>query len=307
MSTITYGVLDSAGIRMDLMIENEVRALLYDGASIRNSGALLFAGDIAGMGSDTISMRYASLDGYTAMADVSDGNEITASSLTYATEDIGVGRIGLRYDLTDLAAMTKLGNDIDVFRLAESMAGAFESKFMSIVCALFSSFSDSVGAAGVDMSVDDFMDAIFKLEIANNPSQLFAVLHPRQIADLQASIRNETANAIAFNPAQHDLISVVGQGLVGDFLGVQIHKSDKVAENAGNKEGAMFSAGAIGYALGTPLPLAAPGGEIRPAGTPVLVELERDSAFSLTKVVGSGYCGAAIIEDARGILISTDA
>ena len=72
MSTITYGVLDSAGIRMDLMIENEVRALLFDGASIRNSGALLFAGDIAGMGSDTIAMRYASLDGYQAMADVSE-------------------------------------------------------------------------------------------------------------------------------------------------------------------------------------------------------------------------------------------
>ena len=157
------------------------------------------------------------------------------------------------------------------------------------------------------------MDAIFALELENNPSQLFAVLHPRQIADLQASIRNETGNAIAFNPAQHDLVKAVGQGVVGDFLGVQIHKSAYVSESGGNKRGAVFSAGALGYALGTPLPLAAAGccqtsgGEIRPAGTPVLVELERDSAYSLTKIVGTAYAGVAIIEDARGVLIETDA
>ena len=307
MATIDYSVLNTAGLRMDLMIENEVRALLFDAASLRTSGALVFAGDIAGMGSDTIQLRYASLDGAQPMADVSDGSEITSTNLTYATEDIAVGRIGLRYDLTDLAAMTKLGNDIDVFRLAESMAGAFESKFMTMVCATFPSFNTSVGSSGVDMSVDDMMDAIFALELENNPSQLFAVLHPRQIADLQASIRNETGNAIAFNPAQHDLVKAVGQGVVGDFLGVQIHKSAYVSESGGNKRGAVFSAGALGYALGTPLPLAAAGGEIRPAGTPVLVELERDSAYSLTKIVGTAYAGVAIIEDARGVLVETDA
>jgi hypothetical protein len=307
MATIDYSVLNTAGLRMDLMIENEVRALLFDAASLRTSGALVFAGDIAGMGSDTISLRYASLDGYDPMADVADGSEITSSNLTYADEQISVGRIGLRYDLTDLAALTKLGNDVDVFRLAESMAGAFESKFMTMVCATFPSFNTSVGSSGVDMSVDDMMDAIFALELENNPSQLFAVLHPRQIADLQASIRNETGNAIAFNPAQHDLVKAVGQGVVGDFLGVQIHKSAYVSESGGNKRGAVFSAGALGYALGTPLPLAAAGGEIRPAGTPVLVEIERDSAYSLTKIVGTAYAGVAKIEDSRGVLVETDA
>jgi hypothetical protein len=307
MSTITYTTLDTSGLRMDLMIENEVRALLHDAASIRNSGALLFSGDVAGMGSDTISLRYAGLDGYEAMNTATDGAEITSSTLTQDTAEITVGRIGLRYDITDLATLTKLGNDIDVFRLAESMAGAFEARFMEMVCATFTGFSSQAGTAGVDMSVDDFMDALYLLEIADNPSQLFAVLHPRQIADLQSSIRNETANAIAFNPAHHDLLKSLGQGYVGDFMGVQIHKSSYVVNNSGSREGAMFSAGAIAYALGTPLPLAAPNGEIRPAGTPVLVELERDSAYSLTKVVGTAYTGAAIVEQARGVQILTDA
>lgn len=307
MATIDYSALNSGGLRLDTMIENEVRALLHDAASIRNSGALLFAGDVSGMGSDTLTLRYAGLDGYEAMNTVGDGAEISSSNLTMETEDIAVGRIGLRYDLTDLAALTKLGNDIDVFRLAESMAGAFESRFMEMICATFTSITSQVGAAGVDMSVDDFMDALYTLEIADNPSQLFAVLHPRQIADLQSSIRNETANAIAFNPAHHELMKSLGQGYVGDFMGVQIHKSSFVVDNAGSREGAMFSAGGIAYALGTPVPLAAPSGEIRPAGTPVLVELERDSASSLTKVVGTAYTGAAIVEQARCVQILTDA
>tara|TARA_R100000773_G_scaffold30978_1_gene26472 strand:- start:6305 stop:7234 length:930 start_codon:yes stop_codon:yes gene_type:complete len=309
MATITYSALEGANLRLAAMLENEIRALIHDSASIRNSGALLFAGDVQNVGSDALTIRYAGLDGYDGMASVADGSEITNTSLTTATATITVGRIGLRYDLTDLASLSKLGggSDVDVFRLAESMSGAFERKFMELVCATFASISTSVGTSGVDMSVDDFLDAIYALEIANNPSDLFAVLHPRQVADLVSSIRNESANSIAFNPATHDMIQSHGTGLVGDFLGVQVHKSSYCALNGANREGAMFSRGAIGYALGTPLPLAAPSGEIRPAGTPILVELERDSAFSLTKIVGSAYCGAALCEDARAVLISTDA
>ena len=307
MAEIKYSTLNTAGLRLDKMIENEVRALLFDAASIRNSGALLFAGDVAGLGSSALSLRYAGLDGYEPMNTQADGTEITSTNLTTATADITVGRIGLRYDLTDLAALTKLGNDIDVFRLAGSMAGAFESRFMEMVCALFSSASSSAGTSGVDMAEDDFMDALYLLEIANNPSQLFSILHPRQIADLQSSIRNETANAIAFNPAHHELMKSLGQGFVGDFMGVQIHKSSYVPTDGTDRSGAMFSAGAIAYALGTPAPLAGPAGEIRPAGTPVLVELERDSAFSLTKIVGTAYTGAAIVEQSRIVEIATDA
>ena len=48
------GVLQNAA-----MIENEVRAVLADMASIRNTGALLYAGDVAGIGSKVMRLRYA--------------------------------------------------------------------------------------------------------------------------------------------------------------------------------------------------------------------------------------------------------
>jgi hypothetical protein len=307
LKNLDFAGLESGGLRLAAMIEAEVRALLSDNASIRQSGALLYAGDVANIGSDSITLRFAGLDGYDAMASASDGGDVSASQLEMNTATITVARQALRYDMTDLANLSGLGSDISPFRLAESMVGAFEARFMEIVAATFGSFGTSVGTPGVDMSIDDFLDGVFALELANNPSQIFAVLHPRQIADLQASIRNEAANAIAFNSASHDMLKMMGQGYVGDFLGVQIHKSSYVAESAGDKQGAMFSAGAIAYAIGTPAPMVGAGGEVRPAGTPIVVEYQRDASKGLTEIIGTAYCGAGIVEDARGVLISTDA
>ena len=65
---LDYSGLESGGLRLAAMIEAEVRALLADNASIRQSGALLFAGDVANIGSDAITLRFAGLDGYAAMA-----------------------------------------------------------------------------------------------------------------------------------------------------------------------------------------------------------------------------------------------
>ena len=186
------------------------------------------------------------------------------------------------------------------------MGGAFDARFLELVCATFGSFSSSVGTSGVDMSLDDFLDAVFTLELANNPGEIYAVLHPRQVADLQSSIRNEAANAIAFNSATHDMLKMLGQGYVGDFLGVQIHKSSYVAASGGNRQGAMFSPGAIAYAIGTPAPMVGGNGEVRPAGTPIVVEYQRDASKGLTEIIGTGYAGCGIVEQARGVLIATD-
>ena len=150
------------------------------------------------------------------------------------------------------------------------------------------------------------MDAIYQLELNNNPHDLACMLAPRQVADLQASIRNETGNAIAFNPAQSEILKMVGQGFIGSFMGVDIHKSDKCATVATDRIGAMWSRGAIAYAQGTPQPLAV-GGVIRPAGTPVMVELQRDASLSLTEIVGTAYCGVALVEDARACEIISKA
>lgn len=298
---------DLGNLRLAAMIENEVRAVLADMASIRNSGALLYAGDVAGIGSKVMRMRYADWGANTPFASATDGGEVTATALTPSTTDITIGRSALRYDITDLAALTGLGIDIDPFTIAQKMAMSAEARINQIIAATFASASNSVGTSGVDMSVDDFYDAMFQLEAENNDGQFYCVLHPQQLSDLRDSLRSESNNALAFSPATEDMLAAKGQGFAGRFGGVDIFKSSFVTEAAGDKIGAMMSRGGVAYAVGTPRPLAGAGVEIRPAGTPVVVAFQRDESKGLTEVMGHLYCGAAITEDERIVKIVTDA
>ena len=294
-------------LRLAAMIENEVRAILADQASIRQSGALLFMGDVAGIGSDSMRMRFANWGAATPFATASDGAEVSESTLTPSTVDITVGRSALRYDITDLAALTGLGMDIDPFSLAQKMAMSAEARINGIIANTFTAASNSVGTSGVDMSVDDFYDAMFQLESTSNNGEFYCILHPQQLSDLRDSLRSESNNALAFSPATEDMLAIKGQGYAGRFGGVEIFKSSYVTEVTGDKVGAMMSRGGIAYAVGTPRPLAGAGVEIRPAGTPVVIGFQRDESKGLTEVVGHLYCGAAITEDDRIVKIVTDA
>lgn len=305
MAIIDYASLGD--LRLSAMIENEIRANLADMASIRNTGMLLFAGDIAGVGSDSMRMRYADWGAAQPFAAATDGAEVSETTLTESTVDITVGRSALRYDITDLAALSGFGMDVDPFSLAQKMAMSAEARINQIIAATFASASNSVGTSGVDMSVDDFYDAMFQLESEANMGEFYCVLHPQQLSDLRDSLRSESNNALAFSPATEDMLAIKGQGFAGRFGGVEIFKSSYVTESAGNKIGAMMSRGALAYAVGTPKPLAGAGVEIRPAGTPVIVAFQRDESKGLTEVVGHLYCGAALVEDARIVKIVTDA
>ena len=196
MSTIDYSALGN--LRLAAMIENEVRAILADQASIRNSGALLFAGDVAGIGSKVMRMRYANWGAATPFATATDGGEVSEATLTPSTVDITVGRSALRYDISDLAAMTGLGMDVDPFSLAQKMAMSAEARINGIITATFAAASNSVGTSGVDMSVDDFYDAMFQLESESNNGEFYCILHPQQLSDLRDSLRSESNNALAF-------------------------------------------------------------------------------------------------------------
>jgi hypothetical protein len=298
---------DLGNLRLAAMIENEVRAVLADMASIRNTGALLYAGDVAGIGSKSMRLRFADWGANTPFATATDGADVSATAITPTTVDVTVGRSALRYDITDLASMTGLGLDIDPFTIAQKMAMSAEARINQIVCATFASASNSVGTSGVDMSVDDFYDAMFQLESESNDGEFYCILHPQQLSDLRDSLRSESNNALAFSPATEDMLAIKGQGFAGRFGGVDIFKSAYVTESAGNKIGAMMSRGGVAYAVGTPRPLAGAGVEIRPAGTPIVVAFQRDESKGLTEVMGHLYCGASIAEDARIVKIVTDA
>ena len=312
---ISFGLNDASfqklegDLRLEAMISQEINLLLRDTQNLRNSQFISYAGSINGMGSDTIRVRKAGLDGYDLFETPAD--EATAASTQDFTDghvDIIVARLVLMYKMTDLASMTGFGgSDIDPFRLAQSMAGSYEASFADKTGDAIDDFTNTVGSAATQFSVDNFFSAIFQLEkAASNRGALapFAsILHPVALTELQDSLRNETGNAISYMAATQDMLLAKGPGYVGNLLGVDVYKSSHVTDAAGAYNSAMFGVGALAYADGVPASL--PGAAETMQMGKVLVEMERTGAQAHTSIIGHAYLGISVIDDDRGVLIKS--
>jgi len=300
---ITFTGLEG-DLRLSQMISAEIRLLLKDSVNLRNTPFVDFVGSINGMGSDTIRVRQAFLDGesgFTEFTGATEENAVANTALVDSHTDVVCKRQSLAYSITDLASMTGMGADIDPFRIAEHIAKSYDALFAKLTAALFGGFTAIVGA-GAAMSVDTFIDGIQTLEAASSnkgaPGPYVCVLHPAQYAELQDSIRSESS-ILAFNPASYEAISAKGSHYKGTFMGVEIYTSSYVTNDGTDYAGAMFAPGAIGYATG--MPNALPGAVEAMEMGEVMVEMDRDAAKALTKVVGHAYLGMAILENARGV------
>lgn len=296
-------------LRLAQMISAEIRLLLKDSVNLRNTPFVDFVGSINGMGSDTIRVRKAFLDGEDGFSEFTGGTEDGAvgnKALVDGHVDVVCKRNSLAYAITDLASMTGMGSDIDPFRIAEHISKSYDALFAKLTAAVFGGFTAQVGSASA-LTVDVWVDAIQALEAAASnkgaPGPYVCVLHPAQFAQLQDSIRNEANTAVSYSPASFEAISAKGSHYKGSYMGVEIYTSSYVTDNGSNYAAAMFAAGAIGYATGMPASL--PGAVEAMEMGEVMVEMDRDATKALTKVVGHAYLGIAIIDDDRGVEIAT--
>jgi hypothetical protein len=200
--------------------------------------------------------------------------------------------------------MTGMGaNDIDVMRLAQSMAGSYEAYFAELTGDTIDDFTAVVGTSGVIFDVDTMLAGIFQLEQADSsrgvPGPYAAILHPKQLTELQDSLRNESNSIFAYSPATLEAIGMKGPGYVGRFLNVDLYSSSYVNTDGTDRQGALFGVGALSYADGVPAAL--PGSVDAMNMGPIVVELDRDPASASTSVVGHAYLGMAVIDDARGV------
>ena len=296
-------------LRLAQMISQEIRLLLNDSVNLRNTPFMDFVGSINGLGSDTIRVRKAFLDGEDGWSEFTGGTEdgaVSDKALVDGHVDVVVKRQALAYAITDLASMTGMGADIDPFRIAESIAKSYEARFANLTGALLGGFTPQVGSAAA-MSVSIFLDAIQTLESADSgkgvPGPYVCVLAPQQFAELQDSIRAESTGILQFVAPSYEAISAKGSHYKGSFMGVEIYTSSHVTDNGSNFAAAMWGPGAIGYATGTPAGL--PGAAETMEMGEVVIEMDRDATKALTRIVGHAYLGLAIIDDNRGVEIAT--
>ena len=294
-----------ADLRLATALDAALRVILHDQMSLRTTGSILNLGSINGTGSAASTIRYAGLDGFDSFAAVGEVATVAEAPFTTASAQIAVGRCALRRDLSDLAQITGLSQDVDPMRLAQSMVGGYEQYFNTLVCGAINTFTAFVGTPATDMTVDDFYDAIYALEIASANPGFVALLSPDQLANFQESLRAE-GGAAQYMTATADMLQAKGQGYQGSFLGVDIYKSDKVIiDGGGDAHGGMWAAGgAMGYKTGS---ASAPmGGTVVSPGGEITVEFERVAAAATTQIIGTGYLGLSVLEDVQGVQIITD-
>ena len=295
-------------LRLSAMISQEINLLLKDNANLRNTPLLSYQGSINGLGTDTVRVRLAGLDGYDSMAaassEISD-EAANKTALTINSADLVAARQYIIYEMSDLASMTGFGGaDIDPFRIAQSIAGSYEARFAELTGEAAAAFTTTAGANTTTLSVDDFFDAIFALEQADSgsgaPGPYACVLDPKALTELQDSLRNETGNAISRMQSSMDMLQAKGENFAGNLFGVDVYRSKYVKENASSGfDNFMISPMALGYVDG--IPAGVQGSADLMSMGKVVVEFDRRPMSASTFIVGHAYLGLGIIEDARGV------
>ena len=297
-------------LRLAVALDQALLVTLTDMATIRNvPGAIDYHGTVNGAGSDTGRLRFVSLGGADHFATtLAEDTAVAETALVDSSVDIAVVRSALVRNIGDLATSTGFGQDIDPASLAADMVASYDGYFNALFTAAGATASSNVGASGVDMSHDDFMDAIFTLEIADVPGPYFGVLAPRQVADWQESLRAE-GGATQFMAATAEMLAIKGQGFIGSHSGVQIFKMSDVVSAGGNREGFMYGAGTFGYkvAIIDDRSMLGAGSSVVVRQDEIVVEITRAPTRAVTEIVGNAWVGVSVKEQARLVGIVTDA
>ncbi len=299
-----------SGMETDLRLATALDAALgitlNDLASIRNTGAIQFAGTVNGTGSDTSRQRLADL-GQDHMGAVTEAEDTADTALGFSSVDIAVTRNSLARSISDTAIFTGYTQDINPVTIAGEMMTAYDGRFNDVAAAAVATATTNVGTSGQNMSTDDFFDAKFTLQLASVPGRFFTLLHPRQLADLEESIRAE-GGPVQFVTATQEMLNAKGQGFAGSWLGIDIFQSSDVTTAGGNREGGMWGPGALRYKTGVVDNRSFIGSSaVVVQQGEILVEIARIVGGGRVKIVGDAHFGISVIEQARLVGIVTDA
>mgnify|MGYP003660840522 CR=1 FL=1 len=304
---MTYSVTaNGADTQLTASLNRLIHLVLADFTDLIGAGLVTNYGDASGSLSAT--HKVAKIDySADAMTAPTEGAAIaSATAISSSNATIAVARQALYREVSDLIQGT--GSVLNIEDIANAMALSAVMRRTDMVTALFPSLSQSVGTSTVDMTTDDFWDAVFQLEQSLVPLPYASVLYTVQYTDLQSSIRGEGGPA-QYQAATQDQLMAKGPGYKGQFHGVDIYASDSVGQSGGNSQGAMFGAGCFGYREMSAGQLGnIPGLDMRSVDptSPIWVEFDRVGVNGETQVVGNYYFGVSEIEDLRGVQILTD-
>ncbi len=110
-------------------------------------------------------------------ADLTEGTDMSSSTVSTSSVTITVGEVGAQVVLTDVAAMGA-GNPAE--ELGTVLGNSIATKIDTDLIALFDGFSTALGGAGTEITVADIFKAAATLRNNKAQGDIFAVVHPFQ-------------------------------------------------------------------------------------------------------------------------------
>ena len=222
-------------------------------------------------------------------AGVADGTDLSNTAFATTKKEITASEVGVMVTLTDL--LEEASNDDTAAAVGRQLGAAMAEKVDTDLAALFTGFSNSVGAVETEITVDDMFKAAATLRNNKAPGPYVAVLHPYQAFQLKKLLAGN-GNTPMNN---HDLANeALRTGYVGQIAGIQIFESTVITgpDSAGDGFiGAAMSADALGYMVKRSM----------------RIETQRDASLRATEIVGSMAYGTSELIDAYGVKIIADA
>ena len=222
--------------------------------------------------------------------------EVATKKTTNTTSvDITLKEHVVFHQITDMLRDSAYGDVMS--QLADQSGRAIAESMDSQVFGLFSSFTEAGPGAGAELNPTHLLKAAAALRSAKLTGPFYCVLHPKQAYAIKEALTKQVgwdgAAAVTNYSNPMGVGSEVLRGFyLGTIAGIQVFESGLVAID-GNADavGAVFAPQAIGHAMRGGLDM----------------ETQRQAAARATDVVVKATAGAAIINSAYGVKLTSDA
>lgn len=218
-------------------------------------------------------------------ADLTEGTDMSSSTVSTSSVNITVGEVGAQVVLTDLAAMGA-GNPAE--ELGTVLGNSIATKMDKDLIALFDGFSSALGAAGQEITVADLFKAAATLRTNKAQGEIFAVVHPYQAYQLKANLTNTFANpngGVAQNTAMVN-------AYVGTIAGMDVYESANITiDGSDDAKAAVFSREALAIAMKRDFQ----------------IEAQRDASLRAFELNATAIYGVGELDDSYGVEMLFDA
>lgn len=217
-------------------------------------------------------------------AAITEGNEVSDTSVSTTTAQLTVSPVAIRTILTDLARLSASSNVVaDLGRL---FGEAVARKMDTDLTALFSSFNQGT-AGNTVITVEQIFKNVAQLKAsAVSTEGMVCVVHPEIAYDLKSALTTAGNTPFTMGAYGENANEAMRMGFIGMLAGIPVYETSNIANSgsAGNYTGAVFQRDALGLGM---------------IGD-ITIETQRRASFLGDDIVCSAYYGKGVLQSNYG-------